>query len=61
MTVPARERGLDLSEERFCDGALSPARMVSTSDSLLSDLLDQRGVMRAEGGVGDGGGATGGS
>ena len=33
--------------------------MVSTSDSLLTDLLHQRCVMRAERGVGEGGGAAG--
>ena len=59
MAVPARESGLDLSDERLGHGALSPSRKVSASDSLLSDLLDQRGVMRAERRVGEGGGATG--
>ena len=59
MAVPARERRLDLSDERLGHGALPPSRMVSASHSLLTDLLDQGCVMRAERGVGEGGGAAG--
>jgi hypothetical protein len=61
MAVPARETGLDFSDEWLGHGAPSPSRMVSASDSLFTDLRDQRCVMRAERGVRNGGRATGGS
>jgi hypothetical protein len=41
MTIPARESRRDLSDERVCDGALPPPRMVAVSHKFLSDLLDQ--------------------